>query len=248
MKICNLLIINDRRFYKIREYKSNIPLLFVVAGISVSILVWCALYPELNSRQIHQNLSIPLLNVVFAIYTVNFLNKNYSPVISGNALKNVTKIFLLILIMQNLFTTIHFATDKRSQTHSAEYLSQVKNNLLDNTFVASLKSESKEEVNSKFNFGYTLGDYLFLMNENINPVNIGDLNFLIDSSSTLNCQFPENIKMKKDEVMLKFLKEYRIEQMIVSKNAIIPDTLMHFVDEIITDSVSGERFVGVYVR
>ena len=162
--------------------------------------------------------------------------------------------------MQNIFITIRYATEKKYQSHSLEYLTQIENKLIPNSLVASLKGiDLMKEINNKYNYGYTLGDYLFLMNKNTYPVNVGDLDTPMDSSSALNLnrsrkairdgifyrysQLPENNKMHKGEIMLKFLKQYNIQQMIVSKNAHIPDTLLYYVKKIITDTISSEKFV-----
>lgn len=253
------IIINDRKNYHISKLKSNVPLLFVIFGILVSILIWCALYVELNSRQIHQNLSIPLLNVAFSIYIIGILNRNNLFKPFKISISNLSLIFVMILIAQNFIKTVRLDNFKKQETHSVEYLSQIENKIIPNSLIASLRETEPVEANNKYNYGYTLGDYLFLMKENVYPVNVGDLNILIDSTSALNLyrsekvicvgifyrysKFPENKNVSKEEMILKFLRKYNIQQMIVSKNAEIPKTILPYIIELITDRISNEKFV-----
>ena len=254
-----IIVFKDIRSYDLRNYKSNTPKLFVVIGILVSILIWCVLYTELNSRQIHQNLSIPLLNIAFSVFILNLLNRKVFSKSMNVSIWNFYLLLIMVLIFQNLFRTIHYAFNKKNDTHSIDYLSKIRKELIPNTLIASLKgAESSNGTNNKYDYGYTLGDYLFLMDESVSPVNVGDLNLLIDSTSILNMyrskkvisvgifyrysQLAENSKLAKDEIMLKFLKKYNIKQMIISKNASIPDTVLYYVKSIITDRISGEKF------
>ena len=253
-----LILISERKNYLISKLKTNAPLLFVIFGILISILIWCVLYVELNSRQIHQNLSIPLLNIAFSIYMIEIVKRNNLFKSFKFSISNLFLIFVMILIAQNFIKTIRIDKFKIHETHSAEYLSKIQNKIIPNSLIASLREADPVENNNKYNFGYTLGDYLFLMKENVYPVNVGDLNIKIDSTSALNLyrsekvisvgifyrysQFPENSKLVKDEIMLKFLKKYNIKQMIISKNASIPDTVLYYVKSIITDRISGEKF------
>ena len=253
-----LILISERKNYLISKLKTNAPLLFVIFGILISILIWCVLYVELNSRQIHQNLSIPLLNIAFSIYMIEIVKRNNLFKSFKFSILNLFLIFVMILIAQNFIKTIRIDKFKIHETHSAEYLSKIQNKIIPNSLIASLREADPVENNNKYNFGYTLGDYLFLMKENVYPVNVGDLNIKIDSTSALNLyrsekvisvgifyrysQFPENSKLVKDEIMLKFLKKYNIKQMIISKNASIPDTVLYYVKSIITDRISGEKF------
>ena len=254
-----LILIGDRKKNQISKLKANAPLLFVISGILISILVWCVLYIELNSRQIHQNLSIPLLNIAFSIYIIEIINRNNLFKPFKFSILNLSLIFVMILIAQNFIKTIRIDKFKIYETHSAEYLSQIQNKIIPNSLIASLREAEPVETNSKYNSGYTLGDYLFLMKENVYPVNVGDLNILIDSTSALNLyrsekvisvgifyrysQFPENKNLSKDELIEKFLKKYNIQQMIVSENAEIPKTVLPYIVELITDRISNERFV-----
>ena len=254
-----LILVSERKKYFISKLKTNAPLLFVIFGILISILIWCVLYVELNSRQIHQNLSIPLLNIAFSIYIIEIINRNNLFKPFKFSILNLSLIFVMILIAQNFIKTIRIDKFKIYETHSAEYLSQIQNKIIPNSLIASLREAEPVETNSKYNSGYTLGDYLFLMKENVYPVNVGDLNILIDSTSTLNLyrsekvisvgifysysQFPENIKLSKDELIEKFLKKYNIQQMIVSENAEIPKTVLPYIVELFTDRISKERFV-----
>ena len=254
-----LILISERKNYLISKLKTNAPLLFVIFGILISILIWCVLYVELNSRQIHQNLSIPLLNIAFSIYMIEIVKRNNLFKSFKFSISNLFLIFVMILIAQNFIKTIRIDKFKIHETHSAEYLSKIQNKIIPNSLIASLREADPVENNNKYNFGYTLGDYLFLMKENVYPVNVGDLNIKIDSTSALNLyrsekvisvgifyrysQFPENKNLTKDELILKFLREYMIQQMIVSKNAEIPKTVLPYIVELITDRISNERFV-----
>ena len=126
--------------------------------------------------------------------------------------------------------------------------------------IASLKgSEDMIDLYAKSNAVYTLGDYLFLYNKNAYTVNIGDLSTPIDSSSYMNLarnmkavkegmfyrysKLRENRSLSEASLIENFLNKFRIRYIIVSRNAELPVRISDKVETVVSDPISGEKFI-----
>jgi hypothetical protein len=238
----------------------NLPLVFVIAVVFISISIWAVLFYELNSSQIFYNISTTTLNVSAIILIISSID-------SGVLLFKTTSIsvwcinFLILLTLGiNVFKSIDKITELNEQTHSCEFLKRVFESIPENELVATLKSPKEmEEIHFKYNAVYPLGNYLFLFDKNINSVNINDLNTPIDSTSKMNitrghkairdglfyrfAHLEENKDLSRSVLTIKFLKKFDIKFLIASKNVELPEILVVNTKNTITDSISGERFI-----
>jgi hypothetical protein len=120
-----------------------------------------------------------------------------------------------------------------------------------------------EDIFSKYNAAYPLGDYLTLMNDSISVVNIGDFDTPIDSSSVMNQYrsakaiqngiFYKTVMAATKSVrpgqealghyQAEFVRDHDIQFLIMSAKSVLSQTLVPIADTVLVDARSGERFV-----
>jgi hypothetical protein len=250
----------DRKYFIKKLLLKDPAIQFVLIVITSSLVLWSALYMELNSRQVHQNISIPILNVALSVYFINaFYHGNFY---SRNRfyVKIIFLVCIFTFVFQNMLSTSSYIFNKNFKSYDDQYLKKVRERLIPGGVIASLNWFDQNDHSIRpFDFGYTLGEYLFYMNEDVKLVNIGDCNTTLDSTSALNlyrstlaikdgifyrfCKSYSNKRISNDELMLIFLKKYNIRQILISTNATLPDTIFHYVKEIIIDKKSHDQFV-----
>lgn len=249
--------------FLIRIYRSrsiNILLIIVLLLIVISLATWALLFYELNSSQIFTNFSIPALNV-FAIILVVYGINNEMLSFKKNSKLSISLILLLFIIIGvNIINTYSQISKQKIQLHTNNYLREVCNSIKEGELVASYKSsKDMSGMHSKYNAVYPLGSYLFLFNKNVNSVNISDLDTPIDTTSNMNInrsykairdglffrfsKMAKNENLNKDELIMKFIKDYNIKFIISSKKAILPQVLNKNIKKMIIDPLSGEKFI-----
>lgn len=236
--------------------------LFGVLVIGMSLLVYAILYIDFNSAQIFFNISIPIVNISLALIFIAIVN-GYSQEKAKIARVYISVSLLVFFLVYNITGNLQKQYSLRRRSHDSTYLSGVDRLLKPNTLVASLKgTKDMTDLYGKYNAVYPLGDYLCLFNKKVYAVNIGDLSTPIDSTSYMSlarstkavsegifyryAKRDENISLSEGELIEKFLVKFKIKYLIVSKNAEIPSSISKDVETILTDPVSGEKFVMLH--
>jgi hypothetical protein len=247
-------------FFK-KKLKPDYALSLVAAAtVLLSLLGWAVLYLDLNAVQIFSNIGIVTLNVFFAIMLIELAAH---PDIGKPYLKIVFALLLLPFLFQ---VKNSIAWTPASLPHATAYLSAIsqqqrKNNLKRGV---SIKARDRvEDLFSKYNVVYPLGDYLSLMDDRVFVVNIGDFDTPIDSSSVVALQrskkaielgffyrqvlsvtggvLPDQKTIEASQV--EFIRKYDIQFVILSAKASLPSGLAPFIDVALEDQFTKERFI-----
>ncbi len=231
-------------------------LTILMAGIGTSILSWAITYRENGSVEVFYNFAIPLINSFIMIVIVFIVGDRNIPKV-----KRVWMLTPLILLsFINIYDNIRFIDIYKKPVYSDNYLKSIYKQVEDHSYIASLKSsEILTNPFEKLNAIYPLGNYLVIMKNDIGVINIGDLNTPIDSTSAISIYrskkaiengifyryyLASKIRNKSvSDLQIEFLKKYHIRQLIASKNAVIPPDILTHTNKIITDSLSGEKFI-----
>jgi hypothetical protein len=105
-----------------------------------------------------------------------------------------------------------------------------------------------------------LGDYLLYAKNKTFPMSLSPYNIrLSEDPFTRQAQlegmhdtpfyvFVENQKAQKrfssiEQSQVDFIREYKINYLIVTKDVVLPETLQTLIDKVITDKLTGERFI-----
>jgi hypothetical protein len=245
---------------KVKAVPDSIVLLFVIVTISVASIAWSLLYLDLNAVQLFSNISIVLLNVIFSISLISIYRHEFFAQLTT---KIIFFLAMLPVIIQ-LYRTISWTPQKTA--HSAAYLHSISMEVKVNQLRSGVSIKSPDvlqDLFSKYNAVYPLGDYLTLMDDNISIVNIGDFNTPIDSSSALS--YKRSLKalesglfyrqvlnatggMQPDAETIEarqiaFITENHIEFIVLSANAALPQGLLGKVAKMYTDELTREKFV-----
>jgi hypothetical protein len=238
-----------------------LPAAVVVLCILGGIGVWALLYQELNSFQVFSNISIVWLNILVAIGVIYVYNRLSSLAVKYSAVGLTLVMALLLAQGVQAFSRLH-APD----VHSSEYLGAVQRAVERYRLQAGVSIKDAgalQDIFSKYNAAYPMGNYLVVMRDGLSVVNIGDFNTPIDSSSVLNQYrsvkaiqnglfYKQVMQAHKNKVpsgdfiereQVAFIRRHRMQFVILSANATLPVALATEVMREITDSKSGERFV-----
>jgi hypothetical protein len=232
---------------------------FVVLTIALSIAVWAILYLELNSTQVFSNSAIVLLNLYIAACLISIYKKRQ--------FRGGIAFMALVLIISSLCLQIVQTFEARNtQTlHSQQYLNEIYQIVKADTLVRGVCIKDAgilQDVFSKYNAVYPLGDYLTTMNDDIRVINIGDFNTPIDSSSVMNTyrslKAMENGLFYKivtrhnqlpvpdsiiEESQIDFIDHFNVQFAILSANTELPGYLKHRIDKFIEDDFTKEKFI-----
>ncbi|MCD9016898.1 hypothetical protein [Parachryseolinea silvisoli] len=231
--------------------------LCILGGIGA----WALLYQELNSFQVFSNISIVLLNILVAVGVIYVYNRLPSRSVKYSIVCLTLMMALLLVQGAQAFSRLH-APD----VHSSEYLGAVQRAVAQYRLRAGVSikdARALQDIFSKYNAAYPMGDYLVVMRDGLSVVNIGDFNTPIDSSSVLNQYrsvkaiqnglfYKQVMQAHKNEVpsgdviereQVAFIRRHRMQFVILSANAALPEALAAEVVHEITDSKSGERFL-----
>jgi hypothetical protein len=250
------LLFHNRALIRIK----NLALVFIITSVLISISIWALLFNELNSSQVFYNISTSLINVSAFVLIVASLNNGVLSIRAASKAGWVLNILIALTIVINIINSTNKIHTHHFETHSYEYLKKIYETVPTNELIATLKAPNEmEEMHSKYNAVYPLGNYLFLFDRNINSVNIGDLDTPIDTTSKMNrnrsykairdglffrfSQLDENKSLNRDDLTIKFLDEFNIKFIIASKDVEVPQILSMNVKSMIADSVSGEKFI-----
>ncbi len=232
---------------------------FPMIVVGLSLLVWAALFREVNSPQIFKNISVPIVNVTIVI----FLSQIVKSARLGFHAKTpliLTYCIVAIAITYQVILTTRAVKRRQDITHDDGYLKAVEAGVPSNSIIGCIRSvQGMTNMASKYNAIYQLGPYLLLQKKNCFAVNISDLSTPIDSTSAINLErslkavrdgifyryskFPENTHLNEEELMDKFVKQYSIRFLLVQKGAKLPPRFEKRAKSILVDPLSGERFV-----
>lgn len=233
---------------------------FVSVVIAASLVTYAILYIDFNAAQVFFNIAIPIINVSLSILFIAVVNSHLSYSTSTARIYILMSI-LVCLTAFNMVSNIKKQFDLRHQSHDNVYLSKIDKLLKPNALVASIKdAKDMNELYKKYNAIYPLGDYMFLLNKDIYAVNIGDLSTPIDSSSYMSLTrdtravkegmfyrySKENGGLSESQLMEKFLNQFQIKYLILSKHAAIPSNILANAKTIVEDPISGEKFVALH--
>ena len=232
---------------------------FPVIVVGISLLVWAALFREINSVQVFKNITVAIVNVTIVILLSQLANSHRRAVDSKIPLI-VTLSLVTVAIVSQVTFTAKAIKRQRTVTHDEEYLKGVEARVAPNSIIGCIKSVKKmTRIYHKYNSVYTMGQYLLLQKKNCFAVNISDLSTPIDSTSALNLErslkavgngifyryskFPENSHLNEEELMAKFVKQYDVRYLLVQQGAKLPSLFEKRAKSILVDPLSGERFV-----
>jgi hypothetical protein len=250
------LLIQNRSRIRI----TNLALVFIISSVLISIFIWALLFNELNSSQVFYNISTSMINVAAFGLIVASINKGVLSIKTRSISVWALNFIIALTISINIINSAKKINTHHVETHSYEFLKKIYETVPENELIATLKAPIEmEEMHSKYNAVYPLGNYLFLFDKNINSLNISDLDTPIDTTSNMNrirsykairdglfyrfSKLDENKNLNRNDLTIKFLEEFNIKFIIASKYAEVPQILSMNVKSVIADSVSGEKFI-----
>ncbi|TAE73113.1 MAG: hypothetical protein EAZ85_08025 [Bacteroidetes bacterium] len=212
-------------------------LLFLNANIISSLLTGVTDYPQIYTNNLSAFLYIIPLLLLLIVQKKAYIYYGYIVFITS------------IAIYHNPFSSI----DKTYYTK--EYLDTIKTKIqkIKNPLGVSIYTEVKGKQGPATH--NSLGAYLKLMQPYFNTINAGT--YLMPQSDEKsqkhitdrlkNSVFVRYAKQTKqnnfDELLISFIKKNKIEYIIIEKITKIPISLNSYIDEIITDTKSGEKFI-----
>ena len=234
---------------------------FVIISLTISILSWAILFENLNSPQLFYATSVTLLNATCIILILNTVDnfKQYYNTYNRYYI-GLLSFFVILIILSNIYYTAITLKNAKAPMHTNAYIKEIDLTIPDGALVGSLKSISEmSDMHAKNNVVYTIGNYLFLFDRDINIVTINDLETPIDSSSQRSlkqsikavsnglfyrfAKSDENKNLNNDEILLKFLNKFNIRYVVATKNATPSKLIQMNTKRIIQDSLSGEKFI-----
>ena len=232
---------------------------FPVIVVGISLLVWTALFRELNAVQIFKNITVPIVNITIVILLCQMAN-SYRRAVDAKIPFIVAFSLVAIAIVFQVSFTAKAIKHQRTVIHDEGYLQGVEARVAPNSIIGSIKSVKKmTHIWHKYNAVYPMGPYLLLQDKNCFAVNICDLSTPMDSTSAMNLErsqkavrdgifyryskLPENTRLNEEELMAKFVKQYNIRYLLVEKRAKLPPLFEKRAKSILVDPLSGERLV-----
>jgi hypothetical protein len=214
-----------------------------------SLLSWATLHFMADSVQLFSNLSISLINIVIILFT--FSLKPW--------LKSA--IFVLVLLINFPRTALQSLVQSKYPGYSSAYVEKVCQQLSTvNPIGAFLKNTSYESIFSKNHHFSVLGQSLLQCRSDLNPVSLSVFDIPIDSVSIYASQEEDMVKRtsfykfvyKQKESgtfssiaqsQLDFIKQYRIEYLLLEPKVDVPPHLKPLADQTTVDSLTGEKFI-----
>lgn len=239
----------------------------ILCIIGVSLAGWAFLYREVNSFELFIVATVPFLNCAFAMMIISILNNldslwpRHKPMVAA-----ALALVVLVICIQFL-NALPDERIRQAGKYSNTYLGAVRDLIQEKNLkwgVSIKDSTMLEEHHLKFNAVYPMGEYITLMDESVAVVNMGDFNTPIDSSSEMN--YERTIKAMSSAVFYRFVQKrltpdqdigdlqvsfvdlYRIQFMILSAHAVLPDKLRTRVESTLVDEHTQERFVVLKSR
>lgn len=240
---------------------SLIPLsIFVILLYILSASVWAIFIIKPDSQQLFYYVALPTVNSFFFIVAIIFISK-----------LNHWKLYMLYLALGiwgsiciiDTSRKLNMIKNKSANRYSSEYLHSVRNNLLrlNNQGGYLTKFESDNDIFMINFIAYSYKPYLTLIKNNINIILIqttDNINLRDDSlyrsqqndvlklllfNRYIQKQKGNNTFQSESKSRIDYIKENKLEYVIVDKNAIVDSLLQIITDTIITDNKSGERFM-----
>ncbi len=237
----------------------QIIILFFAVGIS-GLTTWILLFRIEDTHQLFYLTTLSFLNVILmAFFIQKLVLQNYKPLI--------LHLFLIIFLSYNLQHAFYkqkwhynkgsFLSFHNGYIYSDNYLIKIeklikKYNLKRGVSYIDAKIYDK----SFFKFAphmMRLGDYLFMMENEIYTVSLHDLNLetirSVRKHHLKNLPFynfvksQNNTKKTIQELQLEFIKKYRMEFLILSQNAPLNPLFGSYILKKIEDASSGEKFI-----
>jgi hypothetical protein len=231
----------------------------------VSLGGWMCLFRELNSFEIFTVISVPLLNTALIIVIVSVIDKFEYYRKENGKLLILSAIPIVFVIGTQILNTLPGKNIESYSLQSNDYLEKIREVIKTRQLKSGVSIKDAGvlmEPHEKYNAVYPLGEYIMLMDESVAIVNIGDYNTPIDSSSSMTYErsmkaisgglFYRYVKNKAngkitramvESMQLSFVNEYKIQFLILTKFSSVPEKLASRVDEIFSDSSTGEKFV-----
>lgn len=180
------------------------------------------------------------------------------------SLKKSITVFIFILTLGTQFYLVYekHILPKQEKAYSTAYLLQIEewatSGKLSPIGGAFKAPEDYSSEYAKMTTGYVLGYYLQFMKDGITTVSMSDYEIPINQKNKRNnlkdiqsgafYQFVARQKKAQtfttvEDSKRKFILENAINFLILSQNATLPKSLENKIDQILLDSVSGERFI-----
>ncbi|MCS6934326.1 MAG: hypothetical protein NZM35_04135 [Chitinophagales bacterium] len=118
----------------------NLPLMFVVILVFVSILLWAIFYYELNSYQIFSNISTPAINVSAIILIISSIDNGVLSCRTRSFYGWGINALVVLTLGVNIINFLKKIEDIKTQKHSYIYLKKIYESIPENELVASLRS------------------------------------------------------------------------------------------------------------
>jgi hypothetical protein len=215
------------------------------------------LYDFAQASQLFYNIAIPLANVL-AIVMLLYLAKH-----STRQQRFLLGIFTFVIVLNQLYLTGKVPFQEQLQTNYSEsYLTTIDNLVQDDELSrlgGALRAPADYQSDyAKMTAGYTLGYYLLYMDNEIATISLSDLDIPINPKNERNnrkdiasgafYQFVQRQKQEgnfvsKAQSQLDFIKMHDIGFLILTEKAELPSLLQKRVKQMLTDSISGERFI-----
>ena len=221
-----------------------------------SLCGWAILHNKLSSVQVFSNISVVMLNIAFFIITASILASKYT------LKKHILSLTMFSLCMAVAFKN-SFNEYKYQYPQSKEYIEKVYAKSADLTRLGGFLF-SKEDY-KQIGFSYVanfviLGDYLIYSQEKTFPISLSPHQIEIPEEpiqkqmwldGKLNTPFYLYVEKQKGagnfksiaQSQIDFIREFKINYLIVTKNVRLTPELQNIVKEEIVDSNTGERFI-----
>ena len=252
-------------------YKSNIDFKFLLSLLAfagsiavVSLACWGAFNHIVDSPQLFQNISVPILNIFFITLLLYLYTSTRKRVFQG--------ILIIIFSFNALLglwkTTTQTTLKKVTSIYSLQYLNEISKALKNSSInpVGVSLFDSQDYKPGTYNY-YV--NHLFSVNTNtsvlgaqlkvikpyvntlcISPHNIPKDHPLIKSALATSLFYQYVEKQKKaqkfksiSQSRLDFIDKFKIDYVIVTKFVTLSPVLQKRVDKVIKDPLSGERFI-----
>jgi hypothetical protein len=242
------------------QVSNIIGLLFLI--YFTSLITWAVLLQMADSVQVFDNISIPFINMTLVYFSIILLKELH---------KKITRLLIFILLIssisifsaiQNYYSQTYF---ENKMSYSPVYFNSIKELITNDTLnPLGVSLRGKQDYISwpdKVPIISALGNYLKLMKPNFNTISLSVHDTPLDSSTIINYNrellqvkssifynFVENQKEKGlftsiSKSQIDFIKVYKIQYGVISKNVVLSTDMNSIIDQTIEDSKTGERFV-----
>jgi hypothetical protein len=240
----------------------------LVGGVLLSGAGSFALFfDQKDGAQRFYNVANPLLNVLMIWGVIKLVSQSGDSIKDAFTFKNglvlICAGLYAIAISLQIFKVVskNILPAWSTPAYSDQYLNEIKTYILsDDRITIGAAIKGGEDYASSYSWqtaAYTLGYYLAYMEDGAVALNISDYDIPIDPDAELidreSSLFYRYMKTQKESRVfanvvssqMQFIKAYDLDFIIASKSTSLPHELREIAQEMITDPISGERFIIV---